>query len=341
MRKLCFFFLLWMTSALYSADYLQHVAEVRSIFAEQMFRDYGLICYGTMDQMPDDIEMIGLKLKAYRRANIEEARALEVIATNKLLGIINEHEKIRPYLREYPFPPERVCLTFSFDHPKTKRSQSDGSISFVSHIGYTVDAKNPNQNKLLYKRQDAFNDKIIKLYSEPYDEAEALVEASGLEHPPEHHDTEQEKALDAFFEMAEKELKRKHRIQVWSLGCDQTDKIGEIHAIFTSLNPANEEKGRLLGVSVVESLLELINNDETLKPYLKRTPFTSECVKLRINFRDRKNYLFYDGVLDSVIFEAGQVTYLECPPEKEMFSGSTVIAQESYEEALKKTLIKK
>ncbi len=37
----------------------------------------------------------------------------------------------------------------------------------------------------------------------------------------------------------------------------------------------------------------------------------------------------------------GEKWGLECPPEKEMFSDSTVIAQESYEEALKKTLIKK
>jgi len=64
---------------------------------------------------------------------LEEARELEVAAIQKLLNHINSHQKIRPFLREYPFKNDRVEISISFTDENNQR-YTDGRITRVSQV---------------------------------------------------------------------------------------------------------------------------------------------------------------------------------------------------------------
>ena len=83
-------------------EYLIYVNEVTRQFEKEMQKEFGLLCIGSGGSMPHDVEEIDVRFAAYRKATIEQARILVVLATQKLLKMINNHKKIRPFLREYP-----------------------------------------------------------------------------------------------------------------------------------------------------------------------------------------------------------------------------------------------
>jgi hypothetical protein len=89
------------------AEYLQYEVEIRKFFAEEMKKEFGLVCIGEGGSMPYDVEEIDVNFICYKRGTIEEARKLEIHATERLVKRINEHEKISPFLRERPFKPNR------------------------------------------------------------------------------------------------------------------------------------------------------------------------------------------------------------------------------------------
>ena len=64
--------------------------------------------------MHEKIEGFCLDFETHRRATVEEARAITLLAVHKFADMINAHEKIRPYLLEYPFPLERIIILTSF-----------------------------------------------------------------------------------------------------------------------------------------------------------------------------------------------------------------------------------
>ena len=113
--------------------------------------------------MPHDVEEIYLKFIAYQKATIEQARKLEVEVTEKLLKRVNEHEKIRPFLREYPFKANRIVIMIAFENSNNVR-YSDGSVALIF----------PARNKLFYYKSDK-DEELLDLHEEPYEEAYRIV----------------------------------------------------------------------------------------------------------------------------------------------------------------------
>jgi hypothetical protein len=66
------------------------------------------------------------------RVNQDQGRELLVDAAESLLSIINTNEKLRPYLPQYPFPPEKISLLLSMTNKKNDPYQ-DGSLDCI-HI---------------------------------------------------------------------------------------------------------------------------------------------------------------------------------------------------------------
>jgi hypothetical protein len=148
-----------------SPIYTQYVAEVTSSFVKEMHKKYGLECGASGGAMPYDVEEILVQLVAYRSATIEQARELEVKATERFAQIINAHEKIRPFLREYPFPSSRARVTISFR--KKRKHPTDDDVEFVCHA----------KNKLYYLAHDPDHPYVGKdIKNEPYEEALKIVQ---------------------------------------------------------------------------------------------------------------------------------------------------------------------
>jgi hypothetical protein len=150
-----------------SENYESFSNQVVNVFVRAMKNEFGLLCIGEGGSMPHDIREISVQFNAYQRASIEEARELIVIATERFIQFINAHQKIRPYLREYPATQRTACISISFCK-KNHHPYMDGSIA----LAFVV------KNKIFYKKQDpAFQKYELKdLYEEPYEEALEIVQ---------------------------------------------------------------------------------------------------------------------------------------------------------------------
>ena len=113
-----------------SCDYLKYINEIIEDFAKEMKTKYDLHCYGSGGSMPTDVEEIEAMFISYSHMTVDEARKIEINAVQDLIRRINSHEKIRPYLREYPFHQGRVGVSISF-RTKTDDRPFDGSVALV------------------------------------------------------------------------------------------------------------------------------------------------------------------------------------------------------------------
>ncbi len=170
-----------------TVSYLQYVDEITNDFVKEMENETGLSCRGSGGSMPYDVEEFDIMLVGYRRATQEEARALMVTAIQKLLKKINEHEKIRPFLREYPFTESRASISIAFQTNHGRR-YLDGSIALAFNA----------RNKIFYERAEKqlvkysatincatgkidspayekVQEKLVRITDETYEEAVKIV----------------------------------------------------------------------------------------------------------------------------------------------------------------------
>jgi hypothetical protein len=168
-------------------NYLRYVNEITRDFVTEMEKETGLGCIGSGGSMPHDVEEIEVIFVGYRRATLEEARALTVLAIQKLLKKINAHEKIRPFLREYPFTESRVGIEISFQNDQA-RYYLDGSVAFAFNsrnrivynkaekrlikYGPTYDAETGGIYSPAYEKEE---ERLVKLTEESYEEATKIV----------------------------------------------------------------------------------------------------------------------------------------------------------------------
>jgi len=114
--------------------------------------------------MPHDVEEIVVNFNYHRTVNIEQARELEVLATEEFVSCINAHEKIRPFLREYPFTYERSKVTISF-YDENFRTCADGSVVLVFQV----------KGNLYFFSEDSQTKKLETLLEEPYEKSLEIV----------------------------------------------------------------------------------------------------------------------------------------------------------------------
>jgi len=147
--------------------YETYVNQLINSFAKEIKKEFGLICIGDGGQMPYDVEAVSIKFAAYCYPSIEKARELEVKITERFINAINSNEKIRPYLREYPFKADRAEVAISF-YTKDNSRYTDGSVSYVFQV----------KNKIYYCSKNPHTKNLDDLYEEPYEEALKIVQSS-------------------------------------------------------------------------------------------------------------------------------------------------------------------
>ncbi len=146
--------------------YTRYAKEIRQTFIKQVKKEFGFNCEMTGGSMPYDVEEIFVKFGANRSANLEQARELEVVLTEKFIKIINAHEKIRPFLREYPFPSNRAIVGIRF-YPPSKKQSSQHAVDFMYQA----------KGKIYYRADDPQNPYALKaVHEEPYEEALKIIQ---------------------------------------------------------------------------------------------------------------------------------------------------------------------
>jgi len=111
-------------------DYTRYVDDIVNDFARDMKKEFGLHCCGSGGSMPYDVERIQVMFSTYHKSSIDDVRKVIVSGVTKLLQQINAHEKIRPFLREYPFDTNRVSVSISFSE-ETGERPLDGSVAHI------------------------------------------------------------------------------------------------------------------------------------------------------------------------------------------------------------------
>lgn len=156
-----------MTASSNSPSCLKTVDEITQTVAKEIERELKIIYIGEGGHIPQKIEAISLSFMAYRKPTLEEARDLEVKASEKLLSAINSNENIRSHLVEYPFTPNRATVSISFQK-KDNTHYSDGSVALVHQVNNTI----------FYKREDPLTGRLQTIVKERYEEALKIVKSS-------------------------------------------------------------------------------------------------------------------------------------------------------------------
>ncbi len=140
------------------------IAEIVNTFEKEMKEQFGLVCIGQGGGMPYDVEKLEVDFLLHQQTSIEEARELEIRATERFVEIINANEPIRPYLRDPPWDHNRVQVMISFYNEKGKDYPEGIRLIFQSkdRICYFTPKKNPSE--------------VGPTLREPYEEAKAFVE---------------------------------------------------------------------------------------------------------------------------------------------------------------------
>ena len=143
------------------------VNEVVDALEREMKEKFGFWCTGQGGSMPYDIQEIEVDFLCHQQVTVEEARELEIRATERFVEIINSHEAIRPYLRDYPWDYRRAAIMIAFrdeygeDYPEGVRLILQGK----DKVFYYGPKKHPKEVGVTIK-------------DEPYEEAKKIVNST-------------------------------------------------------------------------------------------------------------------------------------------------------------------
>ncbi len=141
-------------------EYIVLVDKMTVEFSANLFQEEGLYLSNYGGGLMDNIKMVSLGYHIKRHATVEEARELFIKYSQKLLQRINEDEKMRPFLNQYPFTEKDIRFRLSFVQ-KNNRPFTDGSVAHVSLV----------RENIYYDRYDGEKKRFIEILKEPYQDA--------------------------------------------------------------------------------------------------------------------------------------------------------------------------
>ena len=115
--------------------------------------------------MAYDVDEIGIGFLLNQQTSIEEARELEIRATERLIELINTNEFIKPYLRDPPWDQNRARVMIAFRNEYGEDYPEGVRLILQAHetVFYFGPKKTPKEVGITIKE-------------EPYAEAKAFVE---------------------------------------------------------------------------------------------------------------------------------------------------------------------
>lgn len=283
---------------------------------------------------------------AYRRATLEEARALELSIWNKLAEEVRADPKMLSSLNALSLTLESIIVNIHFVY-SSNWSYRDGSIESV----YCYNSRN-KQRCLEYRSTDPFccylsdaDETFSTRFEESFEDAVKLNATLPIINPTIHVPTRFEEELAQVLTSFEKEMKKKHSLRFqasgWMVAGKATPDISEIRTLCIYLHSVDCQEARALVLLATKKLLAALNNSETLRPYLNECPFSASRLKLRMLFREEKLFVgdvpFYDGSMESAVLSGNTITYYHYIPniEDSRRHDIVVYAKESYQEAQK------
>ena len=317
-------------------QYNKYVTEIVQSFAKQMKDELDLYIIGEGGSMHKMVEQISISFNAYSLANMDEARALHLYVMQKLEEMMNSHEKIQPFLAEKPFTYKSIHIGISFEG--INGYPSDGTIEYVSNA--TDSAVPENKNTIFYYVPNYIPGPSIILLREPYEEAVRKAEEAALVFPFTHKTTPFEAAINEIVLEYSSKVWIKRGLECRHIGVNTPNRVDEIAATFYLFHPASQDQAREVAVYIVETLLEMVNQSEAIRPYLISYPLTSDKIKFLLEFTDYKYSPYREGI-EKIVLDGNVLSYThQVPTSIKLLDGDTyyepeLLGHESYPEALK------
>jgi len=162
---------LFAPSFLFGANYFKLSDQIVNAYDKQFAKPRRLHLSGQGGAMMDDIKKVILNFKSCDALTIDEARVLYVEMMEEFLCRVNQNEKIRPYLHNYPFVVENFKMRIGFRNEERKITD-DGHVALM-FIG--------RNNDLLFEAYSNETEQFYSLHREPYQESLRIVQQAQYE----------------------------------------------------------------------------------------------------------------------------------------------------------------
>lgn len=162
-----FCFLMTCNSLHAEQKYIKLVDRITGKFSKELKNEKNMYLFGYGGSMMNDVEEVFMSFHIVQQATIQEARQLFVEVAERYLARINEDEKLRPYLHNFPFTIDNLDLGIGFEN---EMRQPHNDLAYVVYCKRT--------GNIIYNANDPKEDMFYKVYEEPYEEAVKLVNQS-------------------------------------------------------------------------------------------------------------------------------------------------------------------
>jgi hypothetical protein len=174
MKKI-FFFLFMVSILAFSCDMLSEPKYIRmsdkivSRHLNKMKQQYSLKCIGNGGGFMHSVNQIILSYNLNGPKSIEEIRTLLVITTEDLLKAYNEDEKIRPFLKNFPFTVSNISVDIVLVDQNGISLKNEGLNKDIIWGGFQL------SGKVFYSIINEEKPSTQKIHSETYEEALKIV----------------------------------------------------------------------------------------------------------------------------------------------------------------------
>jgi hypothetical protein len=136
-------------------------------------------------------------------------------------------------------------------------------------------------------------------------------------------------------ETTSKKLEKKHRMKAIGTGIGMPAGIVELLALsFEKTGPISKDLTREVVIDCVQEMVNAVNTNERIKPYLKNYPFTAKNIEIAIFLKDKSRYEIYAPDFGVVSATNGKIEYRTTAAENPYRYKDIVI--ENFDEMLKK-----
>jgi hypothetical protein len=131
-------------------------------------------------------------------------------------------------------------------------------------------------------------------------------------------------------------LCKRHQMQFIGNSAEMPDNdIRSLGLIFQITRPLSKDEARLILIDCVQEILNAINSNEEIRPYLNSYPFTPKNVEITIFIKDSQARDLFDPDLGVVHAYKGKLDYITYVKGNKFYKHQSE-TEETYEEALER-----
>lgn len=147
-------------------EYIAISDKIRVEVAKNLIKRHSMLVVGTRDGMIDCLNMVGLNFQIQGPLGKEILRSILIDSVEEFLKQINTDEKIRPFLKNFPFTEKEIEIVI-FVKDKNDNELFDPDISVASAVN----------GKIYFNTVDKFNSRgpYKQWIEEDYQTAKAMI----------------------------------------------------------------------------------------------------------------------------------------------------------------------